>query len=94
MVVFATGFTGNLRDSVRKFLETDIDNRVENYWGISSEREIKGAFVPTGRMVVSESSTFHVLKSVYLDPSLWYVGGGMGQVRFYSRFVALQFELI
>ncbi|RAH49265.1 flavin-containing monooxygenase [Aspergillus brunneoviolaceus CBS 621.78] len=72
VVIFATGFTGNLRDSVRTFFGEDIYNRVEDYWGIDPEGELKGVYVPTGH------------------PGLWYMGGGMGQARFYSRFVALQ----
>ncbi|OJK04938.1 hypothetical protein ASPACDRAFT_56349 [Aspergillus aculeatus ATCC 16872] len=72
VVIFATGFTGNLRDSVRTFFGEDIYNRVEDYWGVDPEGELKGVYVPTGH------------------PGLWYMGGGMGQARFYSRFVALQ----
>ncbi|PYI21317.1 putative flavin-containing monooxygenase [Aspergillus japonicus CBS 114.51] len=72
VVIFATGFTGNLRDSVRTFFGEDVYDRVEDYWGIDPEAELKGVYVPMGH------------------PGLWYMGGGMGQARFYSRFVALQ----
>ncbi|PKX90546.1 flavin-containing monooxygenase [Aspergillus novofumigatus IBT 16806] len=72
VVVYATGFTGNLRDSVREYFGDEIYAQVEEYWGINQEGEIKGAYVPTGH------------------PGLWYVGGGMGQARFFAPFVALQ----
>lgn len=26
------------------------------------------------------------------DPTIWYAGGGIGQTRFYSRFLALQIQ--
>ncbi|KAF7114924.1 hypothetical protein CNMCM5793_000694 [Aspergillus hiratsukae] len=72
VVVYATGFAGNLRDTVREYFGEEIHAQVEDYWGINQEGEIKGAYVPTGH------------------PGLWYVGGALGQVRFFARFVALQ----
>ncbi|KAF4161488.1 hypothetical protein CNMCM6936_003329 [Aspergillus lentulus] len=72
VIIYATGFTGNLRDSVREYFGDEIYAQVEDYWGINQEGELKGAYVPTGH------------------PGLWYVGGGMGQARFFARFVALQ----
>ncbi|GAQ05930.1 hypothetical protein ALT_3251 [Aspergillus lentulus] len=72
VIIYATGFTGNLRDSVREYFGDEIYAQVEDYWGINQEGELKGAYVPTGH------------------PGLWYMGGGMGQARFFARFVALQ----
>lgn len=72
VVIYATGYTGNLRDSVREYFGEGIYAQVEDYWGINQEGELKGAYVPTGH------------------PGLWYIGGGMGQARFFARFVALQ----
>ncbi|RLL95867.1 hypothetical protein CFD26_105769 [Aspergillus turcosus] len=48
VVVYATGFSGNLRDSVREYFGEEIYAQVEDYWGINQEGEIKGAYVPTG----------------------------------------------
>jgi hypothetical protein len=50
VVIYATGFTGNLRDSVREYFGEEIYAQVEDYWGINQEGELKGAYVPTGRM--------------------------------------------
>ncbi|EAW12081.1 flavin-containing monooxygenase [Aspergillus clavatus NRRL 1] len=72
VIVFATGYTGTLRDSVRDLFGDKIHAQVEEYWGLDQEGEIRGAYVPTGH------------------PGLWYVGGGLGQVRFFARFVAMQ----
>ena len=54
VIVFATGFVGNMRTSVRDFFGDQIADRVDDYWGLDEEGELKGAFKPTGR----ESSSF------------------------------------
>ncbi|KAF4259508.1 hypothetical protein KXV22_009497 [Aspergillus fumigatus] len=48
VVIYATGYTGNLRDSVREYFGEGIYAQVEDYWGINQEGELKGAYVPTG----------------------------------------------
>ncbi|KIX99768.1 uncharacterized protein Z520_04404 [Fonsecaea multimorphosa CBS 102226] len=72
VVVFATGFHGNMRQFVADLLGNDIASGIEDYWGLNAEGELEGAFKPTGH------------------PGLWYMGGGCGHARYFSRFVALQ----
>ncbi|GFF52755.1 ankyrin repeat and protein kinase domain-containing protein 1 [Aspergillus udagawae] len=47
VVVYATGISGNLRDSAQEYLD-DIHMQVEDYWGTNQQGEIKGPYVPTG----------------------------------------------
>jgi flavin-dependent dehydrogenase len=49
VIVFATGFTGNLRDIVRDVFGADVADKVEDYWGLNSEGELRGAYKPSGR---------------------------------------------
>lgn len=49
VIVFATGFAGNMRANVRDFFGDKVADRVADYWGLDEEGEIKGAFKPTGR---------------------------------------------
>ena len=72
VIVYATGFAGNLRQAVADTLGHDIAEQVEDFWGMNPEGETLGAFKPTGH------------------PRLWYIGGGCGHSRYFSRFVALQ----
>ncbi|CRG84500.1 4-hydroxyacetophenone monooxygenase [Talaromyces islandicus] len=74
VVVFTTGFRGNMRDSARQLFGDEVADRADDYWGINPEGEIKGAFKPTGQ------------------PGLWYIGGGIGHSRFFSRFIAMQIK--
>ncbi|GIC93699.1 uncharacterized protein Aud_010187 [Aspergillus udagawae] len=45
VVVYATGITGNLRDSAQEYFG-DIHTQVEDYWGTNQEGEIKGLMYP------------------------------------------------
>ncbi|OCT44725.1 Flavin-binding monooxygenase-like family protein [Cladophialophora carrionii] len=74
VVVFATGFHGNMRQFVADLLGDDIASGIEDYWGLNAEGELEGAFKPTGHA------------------GLWYMGGGCGHARYFSRFVALQIK--
>lgn len=49
VIVFATGFIGNLRKVVRGIFGEDVHDRVEDFWGLNPEGELYGAFKPTGR---------------------------------------------
>lgn len=49
VVVFATGFLTNLRVIVKELFGDDVGDKVEDYWGLDEEGEIKGAFKPSGR---------------------------------------------
>ncbi|KAK1765600.1 hypothetical protein QBC33DRAFT_579352 [Phialemonium atrogriseum] len=48
-IVHATGFVGNLRDVVRDIFGDEVSARVEDFWGLDSEGEIKGAFKASGQ---------------------------------------------
>ncbi|KAK3901900.1 hypothetical protein C8A05DRAFT_44560 [Staphylotrichum tortipilum] len=48
VIIYATGFVGNMRNSVRDLFGDEVAGRVEDFWGIDAEGEIKGAFKPSG----------------------------------------------
>jgi len=49
VIVFATGFCGNLRDDVRTILGDDVADKVSDFWGLDDEGEPRGAYRPSGR---------------------------------------------
>lgn len=62
LIVFATGFVGNLRLVVSNMFGPEVAGQLEDYWGMDDEGEIKGAFKQSGRKL-SPSSTF-----IFLPP--------------------------
>ncbi|KEF63431.1 uncharacterized protein A1O9_01409 [Exophiala aquamarina CBS 119918] len=48
LIVFATGFNGNLRETVGKIVGPEIEDQLEDFWQLDSEGEIRGAFKDTG----------------------------------------------
>jgi hypothetical protein len=48
-VVFATGFVGSMKVAIRQLLGSEVADRIEDFWGVDEEGEIKGAFKPSGR---------------------------------------------
>ncbi|EER24455.1 Flavin-binding monooxygenase-like family protein [Coccidioides posadasii C735 delta SOWgp] len=48
VIVFTTGFVGTLRDEVAKYLGQQIADQVDEYWGLDTEGEIRGAYKPIG----------------------------------------------
>ncbi|MCJ1304388.1 hypothetical protein MMC08_007200 [Hypocenomyce scalaris] len=48
VIVFATGFVGTMKDTIREMLGSEVADRVEDFWGINEEGELKGAFKPSG----------------------------------------------
>lgn len=49
VIVFATGFVGNMRRQVEQMFGTKVGDRVGDFWGLDEEGELKGAFKPGGR---------------------------------------------
>lgn len=49
VVVFATGFEGNMRRVIRELFGDDVASHIEDFWGVDDEGEIKGAWKPSGR---------------------------------------------
>ncbi|PYH87872.1 hypothetical protein BO71DRAFT_436300 [Aspergillus ellipticus CBS 707.79] len=47
VVVFATGFKQNVRDTVRTLFGEDVYNGVDDSWGLDKEGELRGAFRPS-----------------------------------------------
>ncbi|KAI9659393.1 MAG: hypothetical protein M1821_001651 [Bathelium mastoideum] len=48
VIVFATGFVGNLRLAVADIFGSDIANHLDDFWGLDEEGELRGAFKPSG----------------------------------------------
>ena len=49
VIVFATGFVGNLRNMAQEIFGKEVADLAGDYWGLDDEGEIRGAFKPTGR---------------------------------------------
>jgi len=49
VIVFCTGFVGNMRTNVAKFFGHRVADSVDDFWGLDDEAELKGAFKGTGR---------------------------------------------
>ena len=49
VIVFATGFLGNLRLVVADLFGDEVADQVEDFWGLDEEGELRGAFKPSGR---------------------------------------------
>ncbi|KAH8691479.1 flavin-containing monooxygenase [Talaromyces proteolyticus] len=47
VIVFCTGFRGNMRTNVVELFGRDIAAQVDDFWTLDSEGELKGAFKPT-----------------------------------------------
>lgn len=93
VVVFATGFKGNMRDRVREFFGDQVADSIEDFWGFDTEGELRGAFRSPGRK--SQLLRQSILVSTLIcdvDPGLWCIGGSLGQARYMSRFIALQIK--
>jgi hypothetical protein len=46
VIVFATGFIGNLRLLVTELFGYEVAGQFEDLWGLDKEGELKGAFKP------------------------------------------------
>ena len=49
VIVFSTGFEGNLREALIPILGDDVASRLNDWWGIDEEGELRGAYKPSGR---------------------------------------------
>lgn len=49
VVVFATGFVGNMKSTVQGLFGPQVAAQIDDFWGLDLEGEIKGAFKPSGR---------------------------------------------
>lgn len=49
VIVFCTGFRANMRINVEELFGKEIADRVDDFYTLDDEGELKGAFKPTGR---------------------------------------------
>ena len=49
VIVFSTGFEGNLHEALIPILGDDVASHLEEWWGIDEEGELRGAYKPSGR---------------------------------------------
>jgi hypothetical protein len=49
VIVFATGFKGNMKYMVEDIFGPDIAEQMGDFWTLDKEGEIQGAFKPCGR---------------------------------------------
>lgn len=49
VIVFATGFEGNMKVMIRDLFSDDVAAQLDDFWGLDEEGEIRGAFRPSGR---------------------------------------------
>ncbi|PWY78038.1 flavin-containing monooxygenase [Aspergillus sclerotioniger CBS 115572] len=47
VVIFATGYKWNVRDTIGELFGKKVYDQVEDYWGLDKEGEIRGAFKPS-----------------------------------------------
>ena len=50
LIVFSTGFTGDLREGIAPIVGQEIAKQLEDYWYLDQEGELLGAFKPSGRL--------------------------------------------
>jgi hypothetical protein len=49
VIVFATGFEGNMRYLVEKIFGEEVAGQMGDFWGLDGEGEVRGAFKGCGR---------------------------------------------
>lgn len=49
VIVFATGFKGNMRYMAEEIFGPEIAEQMGDFWTLDKEGELKGAFKPCGR---------------------------------------------
>jgi hypothetical protein len=70
VIVFATGFLGNLRQHVERLLGKDVADRAGDCFGLNEEGEILGAFKPVKR-TYSLYSVWNTWNDPLLTVLLW-----------------------
>lgn len=49
VIVFSTGFVGNMRTEVAQIFGSEVASRADDFWGLDEEGELKGVFKRNGR---------------------------------------------
>lgn len=47
--MFTTGFVGDMRRLIGAIVGPEIEDQLDDYWGLDKEGELRGAFKPMGR---------------------------------------------
>jgi hypothetical protein len=107
VIVFTTGFVQNMRQIAGRIVGPEVEDQLDDFWGIDAEGEIRGAFKPAGRKYSPTYNTVHVFAGgscaekkessltsppFLADPGVWFTGGDIGIARYYGRFIALQIK--
>lgn len=53
VIVFCTGFHGNMRTRVADIVGSEIADQLEDYWSFDAEGELRGNWRPLGRETTS-----------------------------------------
>ena len=88
VIVFATGYTANVRETAKTMFGDSVGDSLEDFWQCDEEGESRGAWKYTGRKFTLLASV-EVATNCVVDPALWYTGHGFAHARYYSRFVAM-----
>ena len=49
VIVFATGFEGNMREAAEEIVGKEIGEKLDDWWGVDKEGELRGAWRPMAR---------------------------------------------
>jgi hypothetical protein len=49
VIVFATGFEGNMRLAAADLVGPEVGDKLDDWWGVDSEGELRGGWKPIGR---------------------------------------------
>lgn len=79
-----------MKVAIRELLGSEVADRIDDFWGVDEEGEIKGAFRPSGRKLVPLPLRTIIILTSSSDANLWMHGGTCIQARYMSRFIALQ----
>ena len=56
MIIFTTGFDGDMRRAVGEFVGPEIEGQLDDFWGVDEEGEILGAWKFSGRKFLKHLS--------------------------------------
>ena len=46
VIIFCTGFKLNVRDQITEIVGSSIGEKLDDYWGLDEEGEVRGAYKP------------------------------------------------
>lgn len=92
IIILATGFEGNMRLAAQDIVGETIGAKLEDWWGVDKEGELRGAWKPIGRKHIFLKFKRFDFLTFHIDPNIWFTGGNIALARYYSRFLALQIK--